>query len=89
MTPAATQFAQVRETRGWAYSLGIGVPFLAAALAARPFMAFMARFRRHLGKVEKAMGLLLLATGLLFLSGAMSEIAYWLLETFPALGRVG
>jgi cytochrome c-type biogenesis protein len=72
-----------------AYSLGIGVPFLAASLAARPFMGFMARFRRHLGKVEKAMGLLLFGTGLLFLSGAMSEIAYWILEAFPVLGRVG
>ena len=72
-----------------AYSLGIGLPFLAAALAARPFMTFMSRFRRHLGTVEKVMGLLLIGTGVLFLTGSVPEIAYWILETFPALGRVG
>lgn len=71
------------------YALGIGVPFLAAALAARPFMRFMQRFRRHIGAVEKTMGALLVATGVLFLTGAVSEIAYWILEAFPALGRIG
>jgi cytochrome c-type biogenesis protein len=72
-----------------AYALGIGLPFLAAALAARPFMAFMARFRRHLGAIEKVMGALLVTTGILFLTGTVSEIAYWMLEAFPELGRVG
>ncbi len=72
-----------------AYALGIGLPFLAAALAARPFMAFMARFRRYLGVVEKVMGGLLVLTGVLFLTGTMSEIAFWILEAFPALGRIG
>ncbi|MDH3793143.1 MAG: cytochrome c biogenesis protein CcdA, partial [Rhodospirillales bacterium] len=72
-----------------AYALGIGLPFLAAALAARPFMAFMARFRRYLGAVEKVMGGLLVLTGVLFLTGTMSEIAYWILEAFPDLGRIG
>lgn len=71
------------------YSLGIGLPFLAAALAVRPFMGFMARFRRYLGIMEKVMGGLLVATGVLFLTGTMSEISYWILEAFPALGRVG
>ena len=71
------------------YALGLGMPFLAAAVAVQPFMAFMKRFRRHLGRVEKAMGGLLVVTGLLFITGSMSDIAYWLLETFPALGRIG
>lgn len=71
------------------YALGIGLPFLAAALAARPFMAFMRRFRHHVRTVERVLGLLLVGTGVLFLTGSMNEIAYWILETFPALGRVG
>ena len=71
------------------YSLGIGLPFLAASLAAKPFMRFMQRFKRHIPKVEKAMGGLLVVTGLLFVTGTMNELGYWLLETFPALGRVG
>ena len=52
-------------------------------------MAFMARFRRYLGVVEKTMGGLLVITGVLFLTGTMSEIAFWILEAFPALGRIG
>lgn len=72
-----------------AYAAGLGIPFLAAALAARPFTNFMQRFRGHIRKVEIALGVLLIITGILFLTGMMSEIAYWILELFPALGRIG
>jgi cytochrome c biogenesis protein CcdA len=60
-----------------------------AALAAEPFAAFLARFRAHLGLVEKAMGGLLVITGIAFLTGAISEVSYWLLDTFPVLGKIG
>jgi len=71
------------------YSAGLGVPFLLAALAVRPFLGFMRRFRQHMQKVERVIGGLLVVTGVLFLTGTFSEIAYWLLEAFPALGTVG
>jgi len=71
------------------YALGIGIPFILAAAAIGPFMKFMQRFRRHLGKIEQAMGGLLVLTGVLFMTGSMNEIGFWLLETFPALGRIG
>jgi cytochrome c-type biogenesis protein len=71
------------------YSLGLGIPFLLAAFAVEPFAAFLARFRAHLGKVEKVMGTLFVLTGIAFLSGFISSASYWLLETFPALGRIG
>ena len=71
------------------YALGIGLPFLAASLAAGPFMSFMARFRGSMRHIEKLMGALLVATGLLFLTGSMADIAYWMLEAFPGLGRIG
>ncbi|MDG2205019.1 MAG: cytochrome c biogenesis protein CcdA [Alphaproteobacteria bacterium] len=71
------------------YSAGLGVPFLLAALAARPFLGFMQRFRRHMQTVERVIGGLLVVTGVLFLTGTFSEIAYWLIEAFPALGTVG
>ncbi|MEC9343416.1 MAG: cytochrome c biogenesis CcdA family protein [Pseudomonadota bacterium] len=71
------------------YSAGLGVPFLVAALFVGPFMAFLTRFKRHLGTVEKAMGALLVFTGLLFLTGGMQRFSFWLLETFPALGQLG
>jgi len=71
------------------YSLGLGVPFVVAALAVEPFAAFLARFRAHLGLVEKAMGGLLVLTGIAFLTGTVSEASYWLLDTFPMLAKIG
>jgi cytochrome c-type biogenesis protein len=71
------------------YSLGLGVPFVIAALAVEPFAAFLARFRAHLGLVEKAMGGLLVLTGVAFLTGTVSEASFWLLQTFPSLGKIG
>jgi cytochrome c-type biogenesis protein len=71
------------------YSLGLGIPFLAAAFAVEPFARFLARFRGYLPLVEKTMGGLLLLTGIAFLTGFVSEASYWLLEAFPALGKIG
>jgi cytochrome c-type biogenesis protein len=71
------------------YSLGLGVPFIVAALAVETFAAFLARFRNSLGLVEKAMGGLLVLTGIAFLTGAVSQASYWLLDTFPMLGKIG
>ena len=72
-----------------AYAAGIGVPFLLAALAVKPFMGFMARFKRHLHKVEIAIGILLVITGVAILTGSLANVAQWLLETFPAFYSVG
>jgi len=71
------------------YSLGLGVPFIAAALAVEPFAAFLARFRAYLGLVEKAMGGLLVLTGIAFLTGGVAQMSLWLMETFPILGTIG
>lgn len=71
------------------YSAGLGVPFLLAALFSGSFMRFLARFRTHLGKVEKVMGGFLVLAGLLFITGGIQTASFWLLETFPALGRLG
>ncbi len=71
------------------YSLGLGIPFIAAALSVRPFLKFLQRFRRHLGMVERVMGGLLVVTGILFITGSMSTIAYWLLELFPGFSTIG
>ncbi len=70
------------------YSMGLGLPFILAALAIHPFLNFMRRFRRHLGKVEKAMGLLLLLVGVSFLTGGFNDLSFWMLETFPVLAEV-
>jgi cytochrome c-type biogenesis protein len=72
-----------------AYSLGLGIPFIIAAFFSGTFMRFMARFRIHLGQVEKVIGGLLVVAGILFITGGVQTASYWLLETFPALGELG
>jgi hypothetical protein len=37
----------------------------------------------------QAMGGLLVLTGIAFLTGAISEVSYWLFDTFPVLGKIG
>lgn len=71
------------------YATGIGVPFLIAALAVRPFMAFMARFKKHMFKVELTIGILLVMTGAAILTGSLANIAQWLLDTFPKFYNLG
>jgi cytochrome c-type biogenesis protein len=71
------------------YSLGIGVPFLVAAAFADSFMHWSARFRSHMAAIEKAMGALLLVAGALIFTGQMPAIANWLIDMFPALGKIG
>ncbi len=71
------------------YSLGLGIPFLIAALAVESFAAFLVRFRAHLGLVEKAMGALLVLTGIAFLTGAVTQASFWLLDMFPVLAKIG
>jgi len=71
------------------YSLGLGVPFLLAAAFAPFFLGWSSGFRRHLPAVEKAMGGFLVLTGVLFITGQMTALSYWLLETFPSLAQIG
>lgn len=71
------------------YSAGLGIPFLIAASAVEPFAAFLARFSRHVVVVEKVMGGLLVVTGIAFLTGWVTDASYWILELFPALGKIG
>ena len=71
------------------YSLGIGVPFLLAAVFADGFMRLSARFRSRMAAIEKAMGALLVIAGVLIFTGEMPAIANWLIDAFPALGRIG
>ena len=71
------------------YSLGLGAPFFLAALAIEPFIHGVKRFRRHFGVLEKAVGVLLVLTGVAFLTGALQDVSFWLLQTFPGLASIG
>jgi cytochrome c-type biogenesis protein len=70
------------------YSLGLGIPFIIAALAVEVFAAFLTRFRAHLGMVEKAMGGLLVIAGVAFFTGWISDFGSWLLAAFPDLSKL-
>ena len=71
------------------YSAGLGIPFLLAAFMVERFSALFSRMKRHLAGVERAMGVLMVITGIGFLTGAMSSVSIWLLDTFPALQNFG
>lgn len=71
------------------YSLGLAVPFWIAAGFSGAFMRFLVRFRRHLGTMEKVMGVLLVLTGVAFMSGFITNVAIWFQETFPILMKIG
>ncbi|HJU31341.1 MAG TPA: cytochrome c biogenesis protein CcdA [Hyphomicrobiaceae bacterium] len=70
------------------YSLGLGVPFVLAAVAIGPFIGFLQRFRRHLRHVEMVMGVLLLVTGVLMLTGSLNWFGQWLIDNVPLLARI-
>ena len=70
------------------YSLGLGIPFLLAAVAIKPFLGLFGMFKRHLGKVEKVMGAALVITGILFMTGSINTFGNWMLESFPVLGEI-
>ena len=71
------------------YALGLGVPFLVAAAFIGPFLNWARSFRRHLGTIEKIMGLLLMVVGVAMITGDFERFAYFLLETFPILAEIG
>ena len=39
--------------------------------------------------IERVIGGVLVITGVMFLTGTIADVAFWLLETFPALGKTG
>ena len=67
------------------YSLGLGVPFLLTAL----FTDAIAARIKSIGRAGRVFYLLaggiMVLMGLAVLTGQMTRMAYWLLETFPAL----
>lgn len=71
------------------YSAGLGIPFLLAAVAIKPFMGFLQKFKSKFVYVEKTVGVLLVLTGIAFLTGWLTSFSFWLLEAFPALGKLG
>ena len=71
------------------YSAGLAVPFLIAAAFTNPFLKLLNRIKGKIGVIQKITGVLLVGTGILFLTGGIQDVAFFLLETFPALQQLG
>jgi cytochrome c-type biogenesis protein len=71
------------------YSLGLGVPFLLAAVFTGGLVARLRAIRR-LGQILQLIaGGIMILMGIAMITGRLSTFAYWLLDTFPALARIG
>ncbi len=71
------------------YGAGMTAPFVLAAFLVEPFMRWLPRFRRHLGRVEKAMGVLLILFALLIATDSINLIAQWMLDHIPWFSTIG
>ncbi len=87
---AASEASVARGTTLLAvYAVGLGLPFLIAAAFIDRAQGLMGRMRPYMKTIERAMGVLLIVVGTALMTGAFSAFAFWLLETFPALGQLG
>ncbi len=72
-----------------AYALGLGVPFLLVAAFFARLSPLVDLLKRRGAVIEKAMGVMLLAIGLLMLTGGFTAMSFWLLENIPFLASLG
>ena len=71
------------------YSMGLGLPFLLAALFTGTLLAWLKALGRAGRNLQRAAGGLLIAMGLLMVSGQLETLAFWRIDTFPALSTIG
>lgn len=73
----------------WAYALGLGLPFLVSAFFTGELVGRMKALRKLGRWLQFAAGALMILMGLAMVTGQLSRFGFWLLDTFPALGRIG
>ncbi len=82
-------FAATRQTMGEGlmllgfYSAGLAVPFLVSSLALSWFLSTFDRFKKWIPWVERISGVLLLAVGILLMSGRFTALAAWMTRFTP------
>jgi cytochrome c-type biogenesis protein len=72
-----------------AYGLGLGIPFLLTALFIGKISGLFSRLRWTGRVLNIVAGAIMVAMGVLMITGQLQLIAIYLLETFPILGRIG
>ena len=82
-------YASAQETMGEAlallvaYSLGLAVPFIASAVAVDRFMAFFHRIKRHMAWLQRGTGIVMVAIGVLMVTGRFTILASYLNRFTP------
>jgi cytochrome c-type biogenesis protein len=71
------------------YALGLGLPFIFAALGVGRFMSASQRIKANMVWVERGAGALLVVTGGLIMMGSLQSMATYLLDWFPFLSQLG
>ncbi len=71
------------------YSLGLGLPFIAAAAFTDGLVARLRVLRRIGRSLQLAAGAVVAAMGVAIITGELTSFSYWLLETFPVFARIG
>lgn len=67
----------------FAYSMGLAVPFIVAAIGVDRFSSWFQKYRRYMPLVTKISGGVLVAVGALLVSGYFSILAAWLQGLTP------
>jgi cytochrome c-type biogenesis protein len=71
------------------YSLGLGIPFLLAALFTDGLARRLKAMRRAGRMLQLAAGGIMVVMGLAMITGQLSAFSFWLLENFPIFARIG
>lgn len=67
----------------FAYSLGIGLPFVAAGLG---LLTFGGRLKRHAATIQLIGGVVLVGVGVLMLTGRLTLITIWAQKVLSGVG---
>jgi len=71
------------------YSLGLGLPFIVAAMFTNHFLRHARSLQRHSHKIQIGAGILMIIMGIAMVTGYLSDFSWWLLRAFPILSKIG
>lgn len=71
------------------YSLGLGLPFLAAAMFTDRLFGRFKTLGRAGRLLQIGAGAVVIVMGLAMITGQLTTFSYWLLDTFPIFARIG
>lgn len=71
------------------YSAGLGAPFLIVAAFTDRFTSLLRGAGRLGRRLHQGAGVVMILMGLAMITGHLTALSYWMLDAFPALGRIG